>query len=45
MIQEFQNEINCMNGSKDFQDAESVRSGQYLVTNQQAFFLSFPDRG
>ena len=26
-IQELQNEVNCMNDSKDFQDAESVRSG------------------
>ena len=26
-VQELQNEVNCMNGSKDFQDAESVRSG------------------
>ena len=26
-IQELQNEINCMNDSRDFQDAESVRSG------------------
>ena len=26
-IQELQNEINCMNDSKDFQDAESIRSG------------------
>ena len=25
-IQEFQNEVNCMNDSKDFRDAESVRS-------------------
>ena len=25
--QELQNEINCMNDSRDFQDAESVRSG------------------
>ena len=25
--QELQNEINCMNDSKDFQDAESTRSG------------------
>ena len=35
-IQELQNEINCMNASRDFQDAESVRSGhshfiQFLV--------------
>ena len=26
-LQELQNEVNCMNDSKDFQDAESVRSG------------------
>ena len=26
-IQDLQNEINCMNDSKDFQDAESIRSG------------------
>ena len=24
-VQELQNEVNCMNDSKDFQDAESVR--------------------
>ena len=27
-IQELQNEMKCMNDSRDFQDAESVRSGQ-----------------
>ena len=27
-IQELQNENNCMNDSRDFQDAESVRSGE-----------------
>ena len=27
-IEELQNEINCLIGSSDFQDAESVRSGQ-----------------
>ena len=27
-IQELQNEINCMNDSRDFQDAESARSGK-----------------
>ena len=27
-IQELQNEVNCMNDSWDFKDAESVRSGQ-----------------
>ena len=26
-VQELQNEVNCMNDSKDFQDAESIRSG------------------
>ena len=28
-LQELQNEVNCMNDSKDFQDAESVCSGNY----------------
>ena len=37
-IQELQNEINCMNDSRDFEDAESVRSGQSHVTSQPAFF-------
>ena len=37
-IQELQNEINCMNDSRDFQDAESVRSGQSHVPSQPAFF-------
>ena len=44
-IQELQNEINCMNGSKDFKDAESVRSGQSHVTSQPVFFPSHPDPG
>ena len=30
-IQELKNEINCMNDSRDFQDAESVRSGNSHV--------------
>ena len=30
-IQDLQNEINCMNDSKDFQDAESIRSGNSPV--------------
>ena len=38
-IQELQNEINCMNDSRDFQDAESVRSGHSHVTSQP---VSFP---
>ena len=37
-IQELQNKINCMNDSRDFQDAESVRSGQSHVTSQPVFF-------
>ena len=36
-IQELQNEINCMSDSRDFEDAESVRSGQSHVTSQPAF--------
>ena len=31
-VQELQNEVNCMNDSRDFQDAESVRSGNSHVT-------------
>ena len=42
-IQELQNEINCMNDSRDFKDAESVRSGQSHVTSQPAFFPPFRD--
>ena len=33
-LQELQNEVNCMNDSKDFQDAESVRSGNSHDTSQ-----------
>ena len=42
-IQELQNEISCMNDSRDFQDAESVRSGQSHVASQSAFFPPFQD--
>ena len=31
-LQELQNEVNCMNDSKDFQDAELMRSGNSHVT-------------
>ena len=34
-----------MNDSRDFQDAESVRSGQSHVTSQPVFFPPFPDPG
>ena len=44
-IQEQQNEANCMNDSRDFKDAESVRSGQSHVASQPAFFPPFQDPG
>ena len=37
-----QNEVNCMNDSEDFQDAESVRSGNSHVTSQPMFFPKHP---
>ena len=37
-LQELQNEVNCMNDSKDLQDAESVRSGNSHVTSQPGVF-------
>ena len=36
--EELQNEVNCMNDSKDFQDAESVRSGNSHVTSRPESF-------
>ena len=44
-IQELQNEVNCLNDSRDFKDAESVRSGQSHVTSQPAFFPPHPIPG
>ena len=44
-IQELQNDINCMNDSRDVQNAESVRSGQSHVTSQPAFFPPFQNPG
>ena len=41
-LQELQNEVNCMTDSKDFQDAESVRSGHSHVTSQPMFFPKHP---
>ena len=41
-VQELQNEVNCMNDSKDFQDAESVRSGNSHVTSRPMSFPSHP---
>ena len=41
-LQELQNEVNCRNDSNDFQDAESVRSGNSHVTSQPGVFLKHP---
>ena len=44
-IQELQNEINCMNDSRDFQDAESVRSAHSHVASQPVSFPPHPIPG
>ena len=41
-IQDFQNKINCMNDSKEFQDAESIRSGNSHVTSRPVSFSPHP---
>ena len=41
-LQELQNEVNCMNDSKDSQDTESIRSGNSHVTSQPGFFPKHP---
>ena len=41
-VQELQNEVNCMNDSKDFQDAESVRNGNSHVTSRPVSFPPHP---
>ena len=41
-VQELQNEVNSMNDSKDFQDAESVRSGNSHVTSRPVSFPKHP---
>ena len=41
-LQELKNEGHCMNDSNDFQDAESVRSGNSHVTNQPILFPKHP---
>ena len=41
-VQELQNEVNCMNDSKGFQDAESVRSGNSHVTSRPVSFPPHP---
>ena len=44
-IEELQNEVNCMNDSRDFQDAESVRSGHSHVTSRPESFPPHPIPG
>ena len=44
-VQELQNENKCLNDSRDFKDAESVRSGQSHVTSQPVSFSPHPDPG
>ena len=44
-VQELQNEVNCMNNSKDFQDAESIRSENSHVTSRPVSFPPHPILG
>ena len=44
-IQELQNEINCMNDSEEFQDAESLYSGNSHVTSRPVSFPPHPNPG
>ena len=44
-IQELQNEVNCVNDSRDFKDAESVRSGPSHVPSQPALLPRYRDPG
>ena len=41
-IQDLQNEIYCMSDSKEFQDAESIRSGNSHVTSRPVSLPSHP---
>ena len=41
-VQELQNEVNCMSDSKNFQDAESIRSGNSHVTSRPVSFPPHP---
>ena len=41
-LQELQNEVNFMNDSKDFMDAESIRSGNSHVTSPPGLFPKHP---
>ena len=41
-LQELQNEVNCMNDSKDFMDAESICSGNSHDTSPPGLFHRYP---
>ena len=41
-VQELQNEVNCISVLKDFQDAESIRSGNSHVTSRPVSFPPHP---
>ena len=41
-LRELQNEVNCMNDSRDFRDAESICSGNSHVTSPPGFFPKHP---
>ena len=41
-VQDLQNEINCTSDSKEFQDAESIRSGNSHVTSRPVSFPPHP---
>ena len=41
-LQELQNQVNCMNDSKDFRDAESICSGNSHVTSPPGLFPRHP---
>ena len=44
ILQELQNEVNCVNDSENFQDAESIRSGNSHVTSRPVSFPPHPIR-
>ena len=44
-IPELQNEVNCINDSRDFKNAKSVRSGPSHVPSQPASFPPYRDPG
>ena len=44
-IQKLQNEVKCMDDSKNFQDAESIRSGNSRVTSRPVSFPPHPIPG